>query len=65
MYFEFGRLVVQTLSEQCLRKFRGLSKQGLEQAAHTFGRIRSLNLPGESVDITIDCLVMWACRSST
>ncbi|MDB2283654.1 IS1595 family transposase, partial [Halorubrum ezzemoulense] len=39
--------------------------QGLEQAAHTFGLVRSLNLTGASVDITIDCLVMGAFRSST
>ena len=41
------------------------SKEGLEQAAHTFGLIRSLNLTGASVDITVDCLVMGAFRSST
>ncbi|TKX69933.1 IS1595 family transposase, partial [Halorubrum sp. GN11_10-6_MGM] len=39
--------------------------QGLEQAAQTFGLIRSLNLTGASVDITVDCLVMGAFRSST
>jgi len=54
-----------SLVQPWLRKFRGLSKQGLEQAAHTFGLIRSLNLTGASVDITIDCLVMGAFRSST
>ncbi|ELZ28722.1 hypothetical protein C474_14539 [Halogeometricum pallidum JCM 14848] len=48
-----------------LRKFRGLSKQGLEQAAHTFGLIRSLNLAGESLETAIDCLVLGAFRSST
>ncbi len=48
-----------------LQKFRGLSKQGLEQAAYTFGLIRSLNLAGESVETTIDCLVLGAFRSST
>jgi hypothetical protein len=46
-----------------LRKFRGLSKQGLEQAAHTFGLIRSLNLAGTSLKTTIDCLVIGAFRS--
>ncbi|GAB7121191.1 MULTISPECIES: IS1595-like element ISNpa1 family transposase [Natrialbaceae] len=54
-----------SLAQPWLRKFRGLSKRGLEQAAHTFGLIRSLNLTGASVDITIDCLVMGAFRSST
>ena len=48
-----------------LRKFRGLSKQGLEQAAHTFGIVRSPTLSGESVETTIDCLVIGAFRSST
>jgi hypothetical protein len=38
---------------------------GLEQAAHTFGIIRSLNLSGESVGITIDCIVIGAFRNST
>ena len=53
------------LVQPWLWKFRGLSKQGLEQAAQTFGLIRSLNLTGASVDITVDCLVMGAFRSST
>lgn len=48
-----------------LRKFRGLSKQGLEQAAHTFGLIRSLNLAGGSIETTIDCLVIGSFRSAT
>jgi hypothetical protein len=48
-----------------LRKFRGLSKQGLKQAAHPFGFIRSLNLAGDSLETTIDCLVIGAFRSST
>jgi hypothetical protein len=54
-----------SLVKPWLRKFRGLSKHGLEQAAQTFGLIRSLNLAGASVDITIYCLVMGAFRSST
>jgi hypothetical protein len=54
-----------SLIQPWLRKFRGLSKQGLEQAAHTFGIIRSLNLAGESVESTIDCLIIGAFRSST
>ena len=37
-----------------LAKFRGLSKQGLEQAAHTFGLLRSLNLVGAPIHSLID-----------
>src|SRR6056297_3765264 len=48
-----------------LRKFRGLSKHGLEQAAHTFGIVRSLNLDGASLEILVDCLVMGGFHSST
>ncbi|MDB2275509.1 IS1595 family transposase [Halorubrum ezzemoulense] len=48
-----------------LRKFRGLSKQGLEQAAHTFGIVRSLTLAGGSVETAVECLVIGSFRSST
>jgi hypothetical protein len=54
-----------SLVQPWLRKFRGLSKQGLEQAAHTLGIIRSLNPSGESVETTIDCLVIGSFRNST
>jgi len=54
-----------SLVQPWLRKFRGLSKQGLEQAAHTFGIVRSLTLAGESVESTIDCLVIGSFHSST
>ena len=54
-----------SLVQPWLRKFRGLSKQGLEQAAHTFGIVRSLNLVGKSVESTIDCLVIGSFHSST
>jgi hypothetical protein len=37
----------------------------LEQAAHTFGIVRSLTLAGESVESTIDCLVIGSFHSST
>ncbi len=47
------------------RKFRGLSKQGLKQAAHTFGIVRSLNLAGDSAESLVDCLVIGAFRNST
>jgi len=54
-----------SLVQLWLRKFRGLSKQGLEQAAHTLGTVRSLNLAGESTDSIIECLVIGDFRSST
>ena len=54
-----------SLVQPWLRKFRGLSKQGLEQAAHTFGIVRSLTLADESPESLIDCLVIGSFRSST
>jgi len=54
-----------SLVQPWLRKFRGLSKQGLEQAAHTFGIVRSLTLAGESTESIVDCLVIGSFRSST
>jgi hypothetical protein len=38
---------------------------GLEQAAHTFGLVRSLTLADESVESAIDCVVIGAFRNST
>jgi len=46
-----------------LRKFRGLSKHGLEQAAHTFGIVRSFNLVGASLEILVDSLAMGSLLS--
>jgi hypothetical protein len=54
-----------SLAQPWLRKFRGLSKQGLEQAAHTFGLVRSLTLRGGFVESAIDCVVIGAFRNST
>ncbi|WP_254533489.1 IS1595 family transposase [Natrinema gelatinilyticum] len=54
-----------SLIKPWLRKFRGVSKHGLEQAVHTFGIIRSLNLAGASLVSVIDCLAMGAFPSST
>jgi hypothetical protein len=47
-----------SLVQPWLRKCRGSSKQGLEQAAHTFGLVRSLTLAGEPVESAIDCVVI-------
>jgi sugar lactone lactonase YvrE len=54
-----------SLVQPWLRKFRVLSKQGLEQAAHTFGIVRSLNLVGASLEIVVDCLATGSLLSST
>ena len=51
-----------SLVQPWLAKFRGLSKQGLEQAAHTFGLLRSLNLVGAPVHSLIDCVAVNAFR---
>ena len=45
-----------------LAKFRGLSKQGLEQAARTFGFLRSLNLVRAPIDSLTDCFAVNAFR---
>ena len=45
-----------------LAKFRGLSKQGLEQAARTFGFPRSLNLVRAPIHSLIDCVAVNAFR---
>ncbi len=52
-----------SLVKPWLRKFRGLSKHGLEQAAHTFGIVRSLNLVGASLEILVDCLALGSFPS--
>ena len=51
-----------SLLEPWLAKFRGLSKQGLEQAAHTFGLLRSLNLVKAPIHSLIDCVAVNAFR---
>jgi hypothetical protein len=45
-----------------LRKFRGLSKQGLEQSARTYGFVRSLNLAGAPLHGLLDCFVVNVFR---
>jgi len=54
-----------SLVKPWLRKFRGLSKHGLEQAAHTFGIVRSVNLVGASFEFLVDCLAIGGLHSST
>jgi transposase-like protein len=45
-----------------LRKFRGLSKPGLEQAVRTYGFVRSLNLVGAPLHGLLDCFVVNVFR---
>jgi len=51
------------LLQPWLAKSPGLSKQGLEQAAHTFGIIRSVNLIGGLLEIAIDSIAMGSFLS--
>ena len=51
-----------SLLQPWLAKFRGLSKQGLEQAGRTFGFLRSLNLVGAPVHSLVDCVAVNAFR---
>ncbi len=45
-----------------LAKFRGLSKQGLEQAARTYGFLRSLNLANAPIHNVINCIAVNVFR---
>ena len=45
-----------------LRKFRGLSKPGLEQAVRTYGFVRSLTLAGAPLHGLLDCFVVNVFR---
>jgi len=51
-----------SLLQPWLAKFRGLSKQGLEQAARTYGFLRSLNLTGAPIHGLIDCVAVNVFR---
>ena len=51
-----------SLVQPWLAKFRGLSKPCLEQDAHTFGLLRSLNLVGAPIHSLIDCVAVNAFR---
>jgi len=54
-----------SLLEPWIEKFRGPSKQGLEQAARTYGFLRSLNLAGTPIHGLIDCFAAGVFRQST
>jgi hypothetical protein len=51
-----------SLVQPWLAKFRGLSKQGLEQAARTYGFLRSLNLTGAPIHGLVDCIAVDVFR---
>ncbi|WP_343750071.1 IS1595-like element ISHsa2 family transposase, partial [Halococcus dombrowskii] len=51
-----------SLVQPWLAKFRGLSKQGLEQAARTFGLLRSLNLVQAPIHSLVDCVAVNVFR---
>lgn len=51
-----------SLLQPWLEKFRSLSKQGLEQAARTYGFLRSLNLTGAPIHGLIDCIAVNVFR---
>ena len=51
-----------SLLQPWLAKFRGLAKHGLEQAARTYGFLRSLNLTGAPIHGLIDCVAVNAFR---
>jgi ribosomal protein S27AE len=51
-----------SLIQPWLEKFRGLSKQGLEQAARSYGFLRSLNLSHAPIHGVIDCIAVNVFR---
>ena len=51
-----------SLLQPWLAKFRGLSKQGLEQAARTYGSLRSLNRTGAPIHGLVDCIAVNVFR---
>ena len=51
-----------SLLQPWLEKFRGLSKRGLEQAARTYGFLRSLNLANAPIHGLIDCISLDVFR---
>lgn len=51
-----------SLLQPWLAKLRGLSNQGLEQAARTYGFLRSLNLTGVPIHVLADCVTVNAFR---
>ena len=50
------------LVQPWLAKFRGLSKRGLEQAARTYGFLRSLNLTAAPIHRLVDCIAVNVFR---
>jgi hypothetical protein len=51
-----------SLGNPWLRKFRGLSKPGLEQSVRTYGFVGSLNLAGAPLHGLLDCFIVNVFR---
>jgi hypothetical protein len=51
-----------SLLQLWLAKFCGLSKQGLEQAARTYGFLRSLSFTGAPIHVLVDCIAVNVFR---
>jgi len=51
-----------SLLQPWLAKFRGLSKQGLEQAARIYGFLRSLNRTGAPIHSLVDPIAVNVFR---
>ena len=54
-----------SVTEPWLEKFRGLSREGLQTAAHTFGFMRSLTLVKAPIRGVIDCFALSSLQDST
>ena len=54
-----------SVTEPWLKKFRGLSREGLQTAVHTFGFMRSLTLIKAPIHGVIDCFALSSLQDST
>ena len=54
-----------SVTEPWLEKFRGLSREGLQTAVHTFGFMRSLTLIKSPIHGVIDCFALSSLQDST
>ena len=54
-----------SVTEPWLEKFRGLSREGLQTAVHTFGFMRSLTLIKAPIHGVIDCFALSSLQDST
>jgi hypothetical protein len=54
-----------SVTEPWLKKFRGMSKDGLQTAVHAFGFMRSLKLVKAPIHGVIDCFAFSSLQDST